>query len=134
MWTIPEIVISVCHDDEPHNELTGEKESGNAGSRDDNCLVPSCQYNCSDQQILKSVSPMEKALTNSNLPVPSVENITLDSVGEEGVTEKQDVKDNEKALTDSHLSIASVENITLDPVAEEVVTKKQDVKEEVKNR
>ena len=39
---------------------------------------------------------MEKALTDNRLSVPSVENITLDPVGEEVVTEKQDVKEDVK--------------------------------------
>ena len=122
-WKIPEIVISLC-DNEPRNDLTTA----------DNGLVPSCQYTCFDGQNFKSVLPMEKSLTDSHLPVPSVENITLDLVGEEVVNEKRDVKDKEKALTDSHLPVPSEENITLNSVGEEVVPEKKDVKDEVKNR
>ena len=75
---------------------------------------------------------MEKALIDSHLPVPNVQDVTLDSVGEEVVSEKKDVKDKEKALTNRHLPVLSVENITLDFVCEKVVTEKQDVKDEVK--
>ena len=138
-WTIPEIVISLCHDDEPRNELTtpdrnvaGEKELANVKSWDDKCLVPSCQHTCFDGQNIKSVLPMEKSLTDSHLSVPSMENITPDSVGEEAVTEKKDVKNKEKTLTDSHLPVPSVENITRDSVGEEVETEKKDVNDEVK--
>ena len=134
-WTIPEIVISLCHDDEPRNELTtpdsnvaGEKELANVKSWDDKCLVPSCQHTCFDGQNIKSVLPMEKSLTDSHLPVPSVENITSDSVGEEVVPEKRDVKNKEKSLTDRHLPVPSVENITSDSVGAEVVPEKGDVK------
>ena len=139
-WTIPKIVISLCHDDEPRNELTtpdsnvaGEKELANVKSWDDKYLVLSCQYTCFDGQITKSVLPKKKALTDSHLPVPSVENITLDSVGEEVLTEKKDVKDKEKALTHSHQQVSSVKNITPDSIGEEVITEKKDVKDEVKN-
>ena len=138
-WTIPEIVISLCHDDEPRNELTtpdsnlaGEKELANIKSWDDKRLVPSCQHTCFDGQNIKSVLPMEKSLTDSHFSVPSMENITPDSVGEEAVIEKKDVKDKEKSLTDSHLPVLSVENITRDSVGEEVETEKKDVKDEVK--
>ena len=120
-WTIPEIVISLC-DNEPRNDLT---TAGNG-------LVPSCQYTCFSGQNIKNALRMEKSLTDSHHPVPSVENITSNSVGEEVVPEKKDVKNKEKALTDNHLPVASVGNITLDLVGDEVVTKKQHVKEEVK--
>ena len=119
LWTIPEHIIALCRGDDPEiqeqpnielntadTHVTAEKKSVDVESWDDKCLVSSCQY------------------TN-------VENITLDSVGEEVVTKKKDVKDKEKALADNHLPLPSVENITLDPVGEEVMTKKQDVKEKV---
>ena len=50
---------------------------------------------------------MEKALDDSHLPVPSVQNITLDSVGEEVVNEKKDVKDevNDRCCTSCNESV-----------------------------
>ena len=106
-WTIPEIVISLCHDDEPQNESTsadsnvaGETESVNVKSLDDKHLVPPSQHTCSDGRNIKSVLTIEKALINSNLPVSSVENVTVDSVGKEVVTEKQDVKIEVKRCVD----------------------------------
>ena len=102
-WTIPEIVISLCHDDEPRNGLTTpysnvavEKELANVKSWEDKCLVPSCQHTCFDGQNIKSVLPTEKVLTHNHLPVPNGENIAFDSVGEEGATKMQDVKDEVK--------------------------------------
>ena len=87
-WTIPEIVISLCHDDEPHNAVTtadsnvaGEKESENVESLDDKCLLPPSQHTYSNGQNTKSVLPMEKALTDNHLQV----NITPNSVGEKVV-------------------------------------------------
>ena len=119
LWTIPEHIIALCRGDDPEIQeqpnaelntadslVTAEKKSVDVETWDDKCLVSSCQY------------------TN-------VENITLDSVGEEVLTERKDVKDKQKALSDSHLPAPSVENITLDPVGKEVMTKKQDVKEKV---
>ena len=120
LWTIPEHIIALCRGDDPEIQeqpnaelntadslVTAEKKSVYIETRDDKCLVSSCQY------------------TN-------VENITLDSVGEEVLTERKDVKDKEKALIDSHLPVPNVENITLDSVEEKMATEKQDVKDEVK--
>ena len=104
----------------------------NVKSWDDKCLVLSCQHTCFDGQNIKSVLPKEESLTDIHLPVLSVKNITSDSVGEEVVTEKKDVKDKEKALIDSHLPVPNVENIALDSVEEKMATEKQDVKDEVK--
>ena len=144
LWTIPEHIIALCRGDDPEiqeqpnielntadSNVAVEKESVDVESK---CLVPSCQHTCFDGQDIKSVLPMEKALTESHLPVSSMENITLDTVSEEVVPEKRDVKDKEKALTESHLPVPSVENITLNSVGEEVVPEKKDVKDEVKNR
>ena len=145
LWTIPEHIIALCRGDDPEipeqpnaelntadSHVTAEKKTVDIESWDDKCLVPSGQYTCSDGQNNKNVLQMEKALTDSHFLLPSVENITLDSFGEDLMTEKRDVKEKEKALTYSHLPVASVENITLDSVGEKVVTEKQDVKDEVK--
>ena len=147
LWTIPEHIIALCLGDEPEiqeqpnaelntadTHVTAEKKSVDIESWDDKCLVPSGQYTCSDGQHNKNVLQMEKALTDSHFLLPSVENITLDSVCEDLVTEKRDVKDKEKTLTNSLLPVPIVENITLDSVGEDLVTDKKDVKEEVKNR
>ena len=102
-WTIPEIVISLCHDDEPQNESTsadsnvaGETESVNVKSLDDKHLVPPSQHTYSDGRNIKSVLSMEKAFTDNHLPV----NITPNSVGEKVVTKKQDVKVEVKKYVD----------------------------------
>ena len=95
LWTIPKIVITLCHDDEPaipeqpDTELTtadshvvGEKESVNVESLDNNCLVPSPQRTCSNDQ---------NTLTDSSLP--NREKIIQDSAGAEVMKEKQDANE-----------------------------------------
>ena len=95
---------------------------------------PVCEEPRSGYGDIQGVLPLEKALTVSHLPGLSVESITRDSIGEEVVTKKKDVKDKEKALTDSHLPVPNVENITCDSVVEKVVTEKKDMKDkEIKN-
>ena len=90
---------------------------------------PVCEEPRSGYGDIQGVLSLEQALTDSHLPVASVENITRDSIGEEVVTKKKDVKNKEKALTVSHLPVPNVENITCDSVVEKVVTEKKDMKD-----
>ena len=169
-WTISDFINALCHEDQPaiqeqpHTELNTaeshvavEKESVDAESWYDGCVVPSCQRTCFKGENTKDVC-IPKTDANSNQVssagsppvceqprsgygdiqgVLPLEQPLNDShlpviVGEEVVTEKKDVKDKEKALTDSHLLVPSAENITRDSVGEEVLTEKKDVKDEEK--
>ena len=63
---------------------------------------PVCEKPRSGYGDTQGALPFEQALTDSHLPGPSVENITLDSVGEEVATEKKYIEDNE--ITNSEVN------------------------------